>query len=111
MSTNHAADPAAPVACDMSGADDTPAERRAAYRALFERALLGRDRGRDSVTLRFRGVEHATVEELARREAACCPFLDYRVEALGDEVVWTISATATGERRESIEPILDAFHG
>jgi hypothetical protein len=108
---HYAADPAAPVACDMSGADDTPAERRAAYRALFERALLGRDRGRGSVTLRFCRGEHATVEELARREAACCPFLDYRVEAVGDEVVWTISTTASGERRASIEPILRAFHG
>ena len=94
----------------MSGADDTPAERRAAYRALFERALLGRARTADSVTLRFRG-ERPAVEELARREAACCPFLDYRVEAVGDEVVWTISTTATGERRASIEPILRAFHG
>ena len=108
---HHAADTHAPVACDMSGADDTPAERRATYRALFEGALLGRDRGRDSVTLRFRRGEHAAVEELARREAACCPFLDYRVEAAGEEVVWTISTSATGERRASIEPILDAFHG
>jgi hypothetical protein len=107
---HHAADPAAPVACDMRGADDTPAERRAAYRSLFERALLRRERAADSVTLRFRG-ERAAVEELAHREAACCPFLDYRVETVGDEVVWTISTSATGERRASIEPILAAFRG
>ena len=94
----------------MSGADDTPTERRAAYRALFDRALLRRERAADAVTLRFRG-ERAAVEELARREAACCPFLDYSVEAAGEEVVWTISTDATGERRASIEPILAAFGG
>ena len=38
----------------------------------------------------FRADAREQVEDLARREHACCPFLDYRVEATGDEVVWTI---------------------
>ena len=44
----------------------------------------------------------AAVESLARREAACCPFLDYRVETAGQEVVWTITGDAGG--------VLDEFH-
>jgi hypothetical protein len=96
------ADPTAPIACDLSGADDTPAERLAAYQALFERALLDRERRPGSVVFRFRG-EQAAIEDLARREAACCPFLEQRVEAAGEEVVWTI-------RHPSADVILDAFH-
>jgi hypothetical protein len=33
-----------PVACDMSGAPDTPAERLEEYRRLFDGFLLGRER-------------------------------------------------------------------
>jgi hypothetical protein len=96
--------PDAPVACDMSTATDTPAERLAAYARLFDRALTGRERRPGGVILRFRAGACAAVEELARREAACCPFLGYRVETAGDEVVWTI----TGDGRA--DPILDEFH-
>jgi hypothetical protein len=100
--------PGAPVACDMSAARDTPDERLAAYEDLFEHALLRRARDADSVVFRFRadpGTRDA-VEDLARREAACCPFLDYRVETAEDEVIWTI----TGDERAGIDAILDAFH-
>jgi hypothetical protein len=31
------------------------------------------------------------VGEERQREAACCPFLDYRVDMAGDEVVFTIT--------------------
>jgi hypothetical protein len=36
----------------------------------------------------------AEVEELTRREAECCPFADYRLEAAGEELVWTIAVSA-----------------
>ena len=52
----------------------------------------------------------ATVDDLARREAACCPFVDYRVETVGEEIVWTITNPVTGEDRASVEVMLDAFH-
>src|SRR4051794_39038958 len=81
----------APVACDMSTAPDTPEERLAVYHALYAHALISRERSEGRVVLRFRG-ERATVEALARREAACCPFLDYRVEG---DTVWTISGEAS----------------
>ena len=104
--------PGAPVACDMSTARDTPDERLAAYQGLFERALLRRDRGADTVVFSFRadaGIRDA-VEELARREAACCPFMDYRVETTGDEVVWTITNVVSGDERASVDVVLDALH-
>ena len=93
--------PDAPVACDMRGAPDTPEERVEAYRALFATALLARERRPGAVALRLRADAAATVEELARREAACCPFLGHRVEPDGDAIAWTIS----GDSQET----LDAF--
>ena len=81
----------AAIACDMSTARDTPDERLAEYRRLFERSLTGRERHGDSFVLRFGGDARDAVEDLARREAACCPFLGYRVDVSGDDVVWTIT--------------------
>jgi len=98
----------APIACDMSTASDTPEERLAEYQRLFEHALLGRERRDDSVVLSFRtgpGTREA-VESLVAREAACCPFLDYRVEALGDELRWT----TTGDSRPGVDVILDSLY-
>jgi hypothetical protein len=100
--------PGAPIACDMSTADDTPEERLREYGRLFQTALLRRERRTDSVSFWFRadpGTRDA-LEALARREAACCPFLDYRVEAAGDELVWT----TTGDDRAAIQVFLDALH-
>src|SRR4051812_4510713 len=104
--------PGAAIACDMSTASDTPDERLNEYRRLFERALRGRERRDDAVVFSFPadpGTREA-VERLARREAACCPFLDYRVETLADEVRWTVTNPVTGEARADVDVILDAFH-
>jgi hypothetical protein len=89
------AQPNAPIACDMRGAPDTAEERLEAYRALFATALLARERRPDAVVLRLRSEATATVEALARREAACCPFLSYRVEPDGDAITWTIGGDST----------------
>ena len=102
----------APVACDMRTAVDSPDERVREYARLFEAALVGRERRPDSVVLRFRADPDVRpwVEEMARREAACCPFADYRVETVGDEVIWTTTNTVKGEPRAGVDVILDAFH-
>jgi hypothetical protein len=102
--------PDAPVACDMSTATDTPEERIAEYGRLFERALLRRERRPDSVVFHLSPDARAAVESLARREAACCPFADYRVETAGDEVVFTITNPVTDERRADVDSMLDEFH-
>lgn len=95
----------APIACDMTTASDTPGERLAEYARLFERALVGRER---AVVFAFRGEPgvRERVEDLARREAACCPFLGYRVETAGAEVRFTV----TGPDRADAAAVLDAFY-
>jgi hypothetical protein len=101
-----------PIACDMSTARDTPDERLAEYGDLFERALLGRERRGEAAVLTFRGDARtrAQVEDLARREHLCCPFLDYRVETVGDEVIWTMTNIVVGQDRAAVDVVLDAFH-
>jgi hypothetical protein len=104
--------PGAPVACDMSTARDTPDERLAAYEGLFEHALLRRERRAAAVVFWFRAdpATRDAVQELARREAACCPFVDYRVETAEDEVIWTITNAVIGDERASVDVVLDALH-
>jgi hypothetical protein len=101
-----------PIACDMSTAPDRPDERLAEYGRLFERALLRRERRADALVFAFRAHPgtREVVDDLVRREAACCPFLDYRVETVGDEVIWEMINPAAGDQRASVEAILDAFH-
>jgi hypothetical protein len=104
--------PGAAIACDMSHAADTPDERMREYDRLFAGALLGRERRDAAVVLTFGG-GHETrtwVEDLARREAACCPFADYKVEADGDRVTWTITNPVTGDERASVDLVLDAYY-
>lgn len=82
--------PAAPVACDMTGAPDTGAERFREYQRIFSQALIGRERTASGFRFRFRaqpGIE-AWVRDLAAREKACCAFLSFTVTAPGDEVHW-----------------------
>lgn len=92
-----AAHPDAPVACDMTDAEDTLVDRIAEYRRLFGHALLGRDSTDTATTFRFAdrpGVREWLLD-LVRREAACCPFLSYEVNLEssldGQEIVWTTS--------------------
>jgi hypothetical protein len=104
------AQPGAPIACDMSTAQDTPAERLADYARLFARSLTGRERGDDGVVLTFSAGARETVEDLVHREAACCPFVDYRVDLVGDAVVWTTTNLRTGDDRAAADVILDALY-
>lgn len=100
----------APIACDMSRARDTPEDRLAEYRELFQRALLERERRDDAVVLVFTADAREQVEDLARREHDCCPFADYRVEAGGDRVRWTTTNTVHGDRRAAVDVMLDAMY-
>jgi hypothetical protein len=99
----------APIACDMSAAPDTPEQRLAEYRELFARALVRRERRARAVafTLRDRPGVREQIEDLARREAACCPFLGYRVETVAGEVVFIVADPAEDAQAESV---LDAFY-
>ena len=79
-----------PVACDMSGAPDTPAERAAEYERLFTQALTGRERSEAGITFRFRADPGLAdwVRDLAEREQACCAFFRFTVTADDQEVRW-----------------------
>ena len=102
----------APIACDLSTATDTPDGRLAEYGRLFERALVRRERTEDAVVFAFRATPgtREQAEDLAHREAACCPFLDYRVETAGQEVTFTITNPSTGMARADADATLDVFY-
>jgi hypothetical protein len=93
------ATPDAPVACDLTGAEDTLPDRAAELRRLLDEALVERTSTGTEVVLRF--AEHPeTVDrvlDLARRESACCPFLAYDVRLAGGQVVWTITGRSASE--------------
>jgi hypothetical protein len=81
----------------MTAAQDTPAERLAEYRQLFEHALVGQEATLTSATYRLAdspGVR-TWVLDLMRREAACCPFLAMELHAEGDHLVWRIQGLRT----------------
>jgi len=97
-----------PIACDMTGAIDTPEERLAEYGRLFDTALLGRSRSDAGVTMRLRadaGIA-AWVRDLSVREKACCAFFDFDVTTVDDEVVWRVTVVDDPVARE----ILDEFY-
>ena len=98
----------APIACDMSAARDTPEDRIAEYGELFERALLDRERRPDAVVLTFAADAREQVVDLAGREHACCPFVDYRVELVEDLVRWTTANTIHDDG--AVDAMLDAMY-
>jgi hypothetical protein len=96
------------IACDMTGAADTPRERMAEYGRLFGAALVGRERTTDGIRFRLRaddGVE-AWVRDLAAREKACCPFFDFAVSTHDDEVRWDVTVVDDDTARA----VLDEFY-
>jgi hypothetical protein len=102
-----AARPDAPIACDMSSAPDNLAERLAEYRRLFEHALTSRESTATATTFRFaaRPGVREWVCDLAKREAACCPFLSYEIDEQGEEILWI----TTGGLGAAEMGILDEF--
>ena len=85
-----------PIVCDMTGAPDTGEERMAEWGRLLAAAYVGRERTDRGVRWRLRaddGIE-AWVRDLAAREKACCPFLDYTVTTARGEVRWDMTLAA-----------------
>jgi hypothetical protein len=84
--------PGAPVACDMTAARDTPAERLAEYRRLFDHALVDHEATASGTTYRLadRPGVREWVLDLTGREAACCPFLSIEVHSEAGHLVWCI---------------------
>lgn len=106
LTTDSRNDP--PIACDMSGAPDTPAERLAEYQRLFAQSLTGQERTSTGIRIRFAadpGVD-ARVRDLADLERACCPFLTSSITAAGQEIWWDITTVDDPAAKQ----ILDAFY-
>lgn len=102
------AKPGAPIACDMTGAPDTPQDRLAEYGRLFGTALVGRQRSGNATEFSFSSQDGVVewIADLVRREAACCPFFSYRVTVEGDRIIWHTSSEAGSEA----QAMLDEFH-
>ena len=99
---------ATPIACDMTDARDTPEERMAEYDRLFSQTFVGRERTPAGIRFRLRaddGVE-AWVRDLSAREKACCPFFDFTVSTVGDELHWDIQVVDDDTARA----VLDEFY-
>ncbi len=100
--------PGAPIACNMTNARDTPQERLAEYGRLFADAMLGRERTAVGVEFRLASKPEIVewVTDLVRREAACCPFFSYRIDAENDCIVWRTNSNAGAEA----QAMLDEFY-
>ena len=101
--------PAAQIACDLTGAPDTADQRIAAYGRLFQHALVGRERTAEAVELRFAAKPGVAewVTDLAKREAACCPFMSHHVTADGSQVTWRASSQAGPAAQAALDELHD----
>jgi hypothetical protein len=105
--------PDTPVACDMTGAEDSLAERLTEYRRLFDHALVERTSTDTSTT--FRLADRPGVREwlldLVRRESACCPFLSFDLDVDGEQVVWRVAGAGASDWM-ALDPVVpDAADG
>lgn len=94
-----------PIACTLDAA--AMGDRGDRWRALADRALVGRERAAGRATLRLASSDGVAEElrELVRLEGECCAFLDMRVEEDGGELVLSIAGPPEAD------PLLDAFGG
>jgi hypothetical protein len=104
---------ATPIVCDMTDAPDTAEERTAEWGRLLAAAYTGRERTDGGVRLRLRadgGIE-AWVRDLAVRDKACCPFLDFTVTTATGEVRWDVTlAAGTVMDDDMARTIMDGFY-
>ena len=91
---------AIPIACSLSAQDQ---EGRAREFRSISAKVVGREATAEGVRLRFQD-EPGFAEQLAdltRREKECCPFFDFRITTIDDEVVLDVDAPA--DAREIVE--------
>jgi len=99
----------APIACDMTGAPDTPEQRLAEYRRLFTTRLLGRQRTEAGVRFRFADQPGLAewVQDLSDREHACCPFMFFEVAGHGGELWWDVTTVDDDTARLALDGLYD----
>lgn len=84
------------VACDMTNAEDNPAERLTSWRKVLTEALVGKETTISGI--RFRFYQSSEIEAEVRRlvalEGECCAFIDFDVSVVGGEVLVDASTSA-----------------
>jgi hypothetical protein len=91
------------IVCDMTDAPDTAEERMAEWGRLLAAAYTGRERADDGIK--------AWVRDLAARDEACCPFLDFTVTTAPGEVRWDVTvADGTVMDDGMARTIMDEFY-
>jgi tRNA A37 methylthiotransferase MiaB len=80
-----------PLACSLSAEDQ--ADRRVEFAEVAGR-VVSREPTERGVRLRFRGAPGFAEQlaDLARREKECCPFFDFRISSIDDEVLLEVGA-------------------
>ncbi len=93
------------IACSLGFAQ--LGDRRAVWEGLAERALREGRSTTDGVQLVYAGSEETeqALEELARLEAQCCSFADWRVTRRGDEVL--LDVTSSGDGVAAVRALFD----
>jgi hypothetical protein len=81
-----------PIACTLAGRDLE--DRLALIAALTRDALQGYERVDLTLTLRYAIEAAPRVQEVVRKERACCPFLSFEIHEQANEVWLAIKAPA-----------------
>jgi hypothetical protein len=91
---------AIPIACSLSAQDQE--ERTREFRTISAK-VTGRESTAEGVRLRFRSEPGFADQlgDLTRREKECCPFFDFRISTVDDEVVLDVGAPA--DARQIVE--------
>jgi hypothetical protein len=113
MRTEPSPAPTTPIVCDVTEAPDTAEERTAEWGRLLAAAYTGRERTDGGVRLRLRADEgiEAWVRDLAARDKACCPFLDFTVTTAPDAVRWEVTVAAGTVMDDDLaRTVMDEFY-
>ena len=86
-----------PIACDLTALNAEERERRCALASKVHRAVVGRRELENGYALKIATdkVSHAEIDEWAKLEGKCCPFLHLDVARDG-ESIWLNMTGSSG---------------
>jgi hypothetical protein len=94
-----------PIACTLAGRDLQ--DRLALIAALTRDALRGYERADLTLKLRYAIEAAPRVQEVVRKERACCPFLSFEIHEQANEV-W-LAIKAPEEVQENVDTLFGPF--
>lgn len=97
-----------PIACTLDGGSF--ADRVQDIRALFARSLRSHVLDGRQLRLSFDPAARDAVQDLVRKEKACCAFLDFKLEEAAEalDLTITVPPAAAENARDLLEPFLPA---